>query len=64
MYNPRTFEEQKTEYSPSLAQKCVAFGAHFTIIMRRFAVEDAGAAFNENMPDYALVFGVRDKQTG
>jgi UDP-2-acetamido-3-amino-2,3-dideoxy-glucuronate N-acetyltransferase len=66
--NPRAFIDRRKEFEPTLVKKGATIGANATLIcgntIGKYAFVAAGAVVTRDVPDYALVAGVRAKQIG
>lgn len=63
--NPRALYPKGGQYVPTLVKKGASIGANATIVcgttIGRWALIGAGAVVTEDVPDYALVYGVPAK---
>lgn len=68
VYNPRSAVTRKDEYRRTLVKRGATLGANSTIVcgttVGRFAFVGAGAVINRDVPDFALMVGVPDRQIG
>ena len=68
VYNPRSLIERKNEYRSTLVKKGATLGANCTIVcgttIGAYAFIGAGAVVNKDVPAYALMVGVPDRQIG
>tara|TARA_B100001093_G_scaffold487801_1_gene524410 strand:+ start:17 stop:616 length:600 start_codon:yes stop_codon:yes gene_type:complete len=66
--NPRSDIIRKNEYKKTLVKKGATLGANCTIVcgikIGRFAFIGAGAVISKDVPDYALMVGVPERQIG
>ena len=65
---PRAFIERKHEFKTTLVKKGATIGANATIVcgntIGKYALIGAGAVVNKDVPDFALMVGVPDRQIG
>lgn len=68
VYNPRSAVNRKSEYRNTLIKKGATLGANCTIVcgvtIGRYAFIGAGCVVNRDVPDYALMVGVPQRQIG
>ena len=68
VYNPRAALVRKDEYRPTLVRRGATLGANCTIVcgvtIGRHAFVAAGAVINRDVPDFALMAGVPERQSG
>jgi len=66
--NPRAFIERKNEYKKTLVKKGATIGANATIVcgitLGMYCLIGAGSVVTNNVPDFALVYGVPARQHG
>lgn len=66
--NPRAFIERKHEFKTTLVKKGCSIGANATIIcgvtIGKYSLIGAGSVVAEDVPDFALVYGVPAKLRG
>jgi UDP-2-acetamido-3-amino-2,3-dideoxy-glucuronate N-acetyltransferase len=66
--NPRAFVERKTEFKNTLVKKGCSIGANATIVcgttLGEYAFIGAGTVVTKDVPNFAMVVGVPDKQIG
>jgi len=66
--NPRSFIERKSEYKTTLVKKGVSIGANATVVcgntIGEYAFIGAGSVVANDIPDYALAYGVPAKIRG
>jgi UDP-2-acetamido-3-amino-2,3-dideoxy-glucuronate N-acetyltransferase len=66
--NPRAFIERKNEYKQTLVKKGATIGANATIVcgitLGEYCLVGAGSVVTQDVPNYALVYGVPAVQHG
>jgi UDP-2-acetamido-3-amino-2,3-dideoxy-glucuronate N-acetyltransferase len=66
--NPRSFVNQRGNYTPTLVKKGATIGANATIVcgitIGAYSLIGAGSVVTKTIPDYALVVGNPSKQIG
>ncbi len=66
--NPRAFIERKSEFKKTLVKKGATIGANATVVcgvtIGKYAFVGAAALVTNDIPDFALVYGVPAKQHG
>jgi UDP-2-acetamido-3-amino-2,3-dideoxy-glucuronate N-acetyltransferase len=66
--NPRAFVERKTEFKNTLVKKGCSIGANATIVcgttLGEYSFIGAGTVVTKDVPNFAMVVGVPDKQIG
>ncbi len=68
VYNPRAFIERKHEFKQTLVKKGATIGANATIVcgvtIGNYAMIGAGAVVKNDVPDYALFYGIPARHKG
>jgi len=66
--NPRAFIERKHEYKKTIVKKGATIGANATIVcgvmLGQYCMVGAGSVVTNDVPDFALVYGVPASQHG